>query len=112
MKPLNRILKIAAVAGLVALVCGGAFAAATEMPWESGLQGLQKALTGPLATSVGVIAMFAAGAMLIFGGEMSDFTRRMLLVVMALAIILTGNKVVSYFRTAMGGVEGALIGWS
>ena len=74
--------------------CGIAHAA---LPWEGPLQQLQESLTGPVAKAIGVIALAASGGMLAFGGELSDFTKRMLMVVLALAVMLLANNFMSMF---------------
>ena len=68
------------------------------MPWEGPLATIQSSLTGPVATAIAVIALFAAGAALVFGDEMSNFVRRVLIGVMALALLIAG----SHFLTGIG----------
>lgn len=41
------------------------------MPWESPLQKLIDSLTGPVAIGVSILAIFAAGVALAFGGEIN-----------------------------------------
>jgi type IV secretion system protein TrbC len=72
-------------------------AASAQLPWETPLQTLQTSLTGPVAKSIGVIALAVAGGMLAFGGELSDFTRRMLMVVLALSVMLLASNFMSMF---------------
>ncbi|MGQ5522342.1 TrbC/VirB2 family protein [Chitinimonas sp. PSY-7] len=79
---------------LATLSCGIAHAA---LPWEGPLQQLQSSLTGPVAKSIGVIALAASGGMLAFGGELSDFTKRMMMVVLALSVMLLANNFMSMF---------------
>ena len=62
---------------------------------ETPLQTLQKSLSGPVALAIGVIAICITGAVLIFGGEISDFGKRMAYVVLVLAILLTANTLVT-----------------
>jgi type IV secretion system protein TrbC len=61
---------------------------------ETPLQTLQKSLQGPVALAIGIIAVAITGGMLIFGGEISDFGKRMAYVVLVLAILLTANTLV------------------
>jgi len=44
-----------------------------------------------------MIALAASGGMLAFGGELSDFTKRMLMLVLALAVMLMANSFMSSF---------------
>ncbi|NQY74375.1 MAG: TrbC/VirB2 family protein, partial [Candidatus Margulisbacteria bacterium] len=61
----------------------GVFASRTTgLPWESGLVTLQQSLTGPVAMAISVIAIVVAGATLIFGGEIGEFARRMIMIVL------------------------------
>jgi type IV secretion system protein TrbC len=74
------------------------------LPWDTPLQTLQNDLTGPVATAVSVLALFAAGAALVFGEEMGPFVRRALLLVVAIAFLVLGNN----FLSALG-LTGAVI---
>ena len=74
------------------------------LPWDSPLQTLQNDLTGPVATAVSVLALFAAGAALVFGEELSLFVRRALLLVIAIAFLVLGSS----FLTALG-LTGAVL---
>lgn len=64
------------------------------LPWDGPLKTLRDSLTGPVAKAIGVIALAAAGGMLAFGGELGDFTKRILMVVLALAVLLLANTFV------------------
>jgi len=74
------------------------------LPWDTPLRTLQNDLTGPVATTVSVLALFAAGAALVFGEELSFFVRRALLLVIAIAFLVLGNG----FLTALG-LTGAVL---
>ncbi len=71
-----------------------AWAQGAALPWNTPLKNLQESLTGPVAKAIGVIALAAAGGMLAFGGELGDFTKRILMVVLALAVLLLANTFV------------------
>jgi type IV secretion system protein VirB2 len=64
-----------------ALASGGG-----SLPWEGPLQQIQASINGPVAGAVGLIAVAIAGGMLIFGGELNDFARRMAYVVLVLGL--------------------------
>jgi len=89
---LRRVLRGIAAVG----VCLGA-AQAQALPWEGPIQQLQTSLTGPVAKGIGVIALAVAGGMLAFGGELSDFTKRILMVVMALSVMLLASQFMAMF---------------
>jgi|SRR5215472_4002283 len=75
------------------------------LPWEGPLQTIQRSLSGPVAFSIAVIAMAAAGGMLVFGGELTEFTRKACMLVLAIAFLVGGTGVM----TMLFGVSGALI---
>jgi type IV secretion system protein TrbC len=77
------------------LVCGVAYA--QGLPWETPLQTVSKSLTGPVAKAIGVVALAASGGMLAFGGELGEFTKRILMVVLALAVMLLANNFINLF---------------
>jgi type IV secretory pathway VirB2 component (pilin) len=69
-----------------------------SLPWDAPLQTLAADLTGPVATSISVIALFVAGAILVFGEDLSHFARRALVAVIAIAFLVLGSK----FLVALG----------
>jgi len=77
---------------------------AGSLPWDAPLQTLAADLTGPVATSISLIALFVAGAVLVFGEDLSHFARRALMAVIAIAFLLLGAR----FLTALG-LTGATI---
>jgi len=83
--------------GVVAAGIGFGAAQAQALPWEGPIQQLQTSLTGPVAKGIGVIALAVAGGMLAFGGELSDFTKRILMVVLALSVMLLASQFMSMF---------------
>jgi type IV secretion system protein TrbC len=76
-------------------VCGTAHAQA--LPWEGPLTQIQNSLTGPVARAIGVVALAASGGMLAFGGELGDFTKRIMMVVLAMSVMLLANNFMSMF---------------
>lgn len=80
------------------LNCGIAYAQAAGLPWEGPLQTLATSLTGPVAKAIGVIALAASGGMLAFGGEMGDFTKRMMMVVLALSVMLLASQFMNMIK--------------
>jgi len=96
---LSRLRKfISPLAALVAVLAAAPAYAGTGnsgLPWEGPLMTIQDSLTGPVATAIAVIALFAAGAALVFGDEMSNFVKRVLIGVMALALLIAGSHFLS-----------------
>ncbi len=73
----------------------------TGLPWETPMNTIRDSLTGPVAVSIGAIGFFVAGGLLIFGGEIADFTKRVMYAVLAASVMLLGGTIVStLFTTA------------
>ncbi|MQB46280.1 conjugal transfer pilin TrbC [Rhizobium sp. ICMP 5592] len=75
------------------------------LPWESPLQQIQQSITGPVAGFIALAAVAIAGAMLIFGGELNDFARRLCYVALVGGVLLGATQIVALF-----GATGATIG--
>lgn len=75
------------------------------LPWEGPLQQIQQSITGPVAGFIALAAVAVAGGMLIFGGELNDFARRLMYVVLVAGILLGATQIVGLF-----GASGASIG--
>jgi len=75
------------------------------LPWEAPLQQIQQSITGPVASFIALAAVAVAGGMLIFGGELNDFARRLMYIVLVAGILLGANQIVGLF-----GATGATIG--
>jgi len=93
-----------ALCAFLVMLPGLALASATGLPWEAPLQTLQRSLTGPVAMVIALLALAAAGAALVFGGEMGDFTRRILMAVLGISVLLLGGQLISALFTTSGAV--------
>lgn len=76
-----------------------------SLPWEGPLEQIQESITGPVAGYIALAAVAIAGGMLIFGGELNDFARRLMYVVLVAGILLGATTIVGLF-----GATGASIG--
>ena len=76
-----------------------------SLPWEGPLQQIQQSITGPVAGFIALAAVAVAGGILIFGGELNDFARRLMYVVLVAGILLGATQIVALF-----GATGASIG--
>lgn len=76
-----------------------------SLPWEGPLKQIQESITGPVAGAIALAAVAIAGGMLIFGGELNDFARRLVYVVLVAGILLGATNIVGLF-----GATGASIG--
>ena len=104
----NRALAAVSVAAaivLVALASPAHAAGGGGLPWEGPLQQIQQSITGPVAGFIALAAVAVAGGMLIFGGELNDFARRLMYVVLVAGILLGATQIVGLF-----GASGASIG--
>jgi type IV secretory pathway VirB2 component (pilin) len=72
-----------------------------DLPWDTPLQTLETDIKGPVAYGLALLGIVASGGMLIFGGEISEFTRRIMYVVLVAAIILgAASLLTTLFTTA------------
>jgi type IV secretion system protein TrbC len=103
----SRLVGLVAIASLIAM--GPAFAAGGGgLPWEGPLQQIQQSITGPVAGFIALAAVAVAGGMLIFGGELNDFARRLMYVVLVAGILLGATQIVGLFSASgasIGDVE-------
>lgn len=101
--PINKItiLAIAAIVSATPAIAGSG----GSLPWEGPLEKIQQSITGPVAGYIALAAVAIAGGMLIFGGELNDFARRLMYVVLVAGILLGATTIVGLF-----GATGASIG--
>ncbi|SCB37785.1 TrbC/VirB2 family protein [Rhizobium hainanense] len=94
-------------ATMIMVTAGAAMASSGGggLPWEGPLQQIQESITGPVAGYIALAAVAIAGGMLIFGGELNDFARRLMYVVLVAGILLGATQIVGLF-----GATGASIG--
>lgn len=74
------------------------------LPWDTPLTTLKNDLTGPVAFTISLLAMVACGAALVFGGEINEFVRRIIMLVLVCAFIVG----VTNLATALG-ITGAIV---
>jgi type IV secretion system protein TrbC len=93
----------AAALALVLLAPSLAHATTTggNLPWDTPLQTLETDIKGPVAYGLALLGIVASGGMLIFGGEISEFTRRLIYIVLVAAVILgAASLMTTLFTTA------------
>ncbi len=96
---------VAAVGAIIVASPALAGSGGGGLPWEAPLQQIQESITGPVAGYIALAAVAIAGGMLIFGGELNDFARRLVYVVLVAGILLGATQIVGLF-----GATGASIG--
>lgn len=91
-------LTLAAIAVAAIVAASPAFASSGgSLPWEGPLEQIQESITGPVAGYIALAAVAIAGGMLIFGGELNDFARRLMYVVLVAGILLGATTIVGLF---------------
>ena len=102
----RSLLALAVMAFSIIAAASPAFASSGgSLPWEGPLEQIQESITGPVAGYIALAAVAIAGGMLIFGGELNDFARRLMYVVLVAGILLGATTIVGLF-----GATGASIG--
>jgi type IV secretion system protein TrbC len=102
----SSILAIGAFALLFALAAvlpDHAWASSTSsgsLPWEPALKTVSDSLTGPVAYAVSLIGVVVTGAMLIFGGEINEFARRIIMLVLVVALLVSATNLLSTLFSA------------
>lgn len=100
MQNLKPIIVLSAIA--ILFICPDVFAADSGMPWEDPLNQITDSLTGPVARSVGLIALAITGLTLAMG-EAGGIFRRLVQVVFGLSIAFSAATWgMSLFGTASG----------
>ncbi|MES9936740.1 MAG: TrbC/VirB2 family protein [Sedimenticola sp.] len=72
------------------------------LPWEGALDILKASITGPVALAISLIAIVVGGGMLIWGGELNDFARRMVVIVLVLAMIVAASNLLNALFAGAG----------
>jgi type IV secretory pathway VirB2 component (pilin) len=103
--PTSFRLILATLALALALATPAMASSGGGLPWEGPLEQIQQSITGPVAGFIALAAVAVAGGMLIFGGELNDFARRLMYVVLVAGILLGATQIVELF-----GASGASIG--
>ncbi|PPJ49173.1 conjugal transfer protein TrbC [Rhizobium sp. KAs_5_22] len=104
MQPDRLTFKRAALLALVLIATPALASSGGGLPWEGPLEQIQESITGPVAGFIALAAVAVAGGMLIFGGELNDFARRLMYVVLVAGILLGATQIVGLF-----GATGATI---
>ncbi|NTE84764.1 conjugal transfer protein TrbC [Agrobacterium tumefaciens] len=76
-----------------------------SLPWEGPLEQIQESITGPVAGYIALAAVAIAGGMLIFGGELNDFARRLVYVVLVAGILLGATTIVGLFGASGASID-------
>lgn len=75
---------------------GGTGAAATgDLPWKAPLSKIADALTGPVAYWMSLLGIFVAGAVLVFGGEVNQFVRSLVMLILVAAVMMNAKAMMT-----------------
>lgn len=87
----------------LAATAGGA------LPWETPLRTFATSVSGPVAFSISLLGLVAGGAMLIWGGEINEFIRRFIMLILVGALLLfAANLLTTLFGVGAVITAGAL----
>ena len=65
------------------------------LPWENPIAKLVQSISGPVAFGIALLGIIACGATLIWGGEISEFTRRIIYVILVVCIIVFAKNLLT-----------------
>lgn len=74
------------------------------LPWETPLNTFKDSITGPVAFVISILGVIGCGAALIWGGEISDFVRKMIMVILAISILVFATKILTVLFATSGAV--------
>ncbi|ADP70349.1 Conjugal transfer protein TrbC [Rhodomicrobium vannielii ATCC 17100] len=79
-----------------------AFASSTGsgLQWETPLQKLRDSITGPVAYAVSLMGIVVTGAILVFGGEINEFVRRVIMLVLVVSLMVFATDLLSTLFSA------------
>ena len=60
----------------------------TGLQWETPLQKIRDSVTGPVAYAISLLGIVVTGAVLVFGGEINEFIRRIIMLVMVVSLMV------------------------
>lgn len=65
------------------------------LPWEDPIDKIKRSISGPVAFAISLLGIIAAGGTLIWGGEVSEFTRRIIYLVLVICLIVFANTLLT-----------------
>ena len=96
------------IAALFALLIDSSFAEAStaggSLPWETPLQAIRDSVTGPIAYAISLMGIVVAGAMLVWGGEIGEFVRRIIMLTLAISLIVFAANILATLFNVSGAV--------
>jgi type IV secretion system protein TrbC len=72
-----------------------------SLPWEGPLTTISNSIKGPVAYAISLIGTVVTGAMLVWGGEINEFARRLIMLVLVISLIVfAGNILTTLFNAS------------
>ena len=68
---------------------------AQGLPWEGPIDKLRKSISGPIAFAIALLGIIVCGATLIWGGEIGEFVRRLIMLVLVVCLIVFANSLLT-----------------
>lgn len=65
------------------------------LQWEGPIARIRDSISGPIAFAIALLGIVVCGAMLIWGGEISEFVRRLIMLVLVICLIVFANSILT-----------------
>ncbi len=91
----TRVLLLCGLAVVLLMATHPALASSTSgggLPFDDWFTKIRQSVTGPFAFTASIVGIVAAGAMLIFGGDMNGFMRTLVFIVLVLAFLVAAQN--------------------
>jgi type IV secretion system protein TrbC len=86
--PLLCALFFTAVLCLAPALAHAASTGGSGLEWETPLQKIRDSVTGPVAYAISLLGIVVTGAILVFGGEINEFVRRLIMLVLVISLMV------------------------
>ncbi len=92
---IRTLLALAVLLIVLPLAAAHASSAGGSLPWDTPLQTLSNDIKGPVAFTISLLGLVATGAALLFGGEINEFIRRIIMVVLVISLLVFAANILS-----------------
>jgi type IV secretion system protein VirB2 len=65
------------------------------LQWETPLEKVRDSITGPVAYAISLLGIVVTGAILVFGGEINEFVRRVIMLVLVVSLMVFATDILS-----------------
>ena len=65
------------------------------LPWEGPITRLRQSVSGPVAFAISLLGIIVCGATLIWGGEIGEFVRRLIMLILVISLIVFANTLLT-----------------